>query len=142
MEFECPRCSECINEEELIEGKCPICGWYTEIKSKKVLKLSYDALNLFYEFVSSVQESVHHQSDEYPLYSSKSASTLTVNDFGNQEMQFNFKLIPNLIDTIKPKKCSSCGRLHLKMGGKVLKVQVTKDVGNHHIAYFCERCFD
>lgn len=142
MEFECPRCSECINDEELIEGKCPICGWYNDIKPKKVLKLSYDALTLFYEFVSSVQESVHLSVDEYPHYSSKSASTLTVNDFGNQEMQCNFKLIPNFMDAIKPKKCSTCGRLHLKLGGKVLKVLVTRDVGNHRIVYLCDRCFD
>jgi hypothetical protein len=142
MEFECPRCSECINDEELIEGKCPICGWYSEMNPKKELKLSYDALTLFYEFVNRVQESIYYPTEEYPDYNDRNVSILTVRDADDGEMQCNFKLIPTFVDTIKPKKCSSCGRLHFKIGGKLLKVEVTGSVGRHRIVYFCEGCCD
>ncbi len=142
MEFECPRCSECINDEELIEGRCPICGWCSEMNAKKELRLSYDALTLFYEFVNRVKESMYYPTEEYLDYNDKNASILTVHDFEDGEMQCNFKLIPTFVDAVKLKKCSSCGRLHFKSGGKLLKVEVAGDAGRHHIVYFCKGCCD
>ena len=61
MEFECLNCCERISGEELIDGRCPICGWRHDEHSSKVHEIDPSLLMLFCQFVRRIEDSLVNQ---------------------------------------------------------------------------------
>ncbi|MFP4632187.1 MAG: hypothetical protein ACLFMT_01965 [Halobacteriales archaeon] len=117
--MECPGCGERIYRQELIDGECPLCGVSVERESEYD-----DAL------------------DEIADLFDPSSETMAVNV--DQERDVRRRLVlhvePTLLDRVRPKRCSACGRWHLRFGDKEYRVVVEGDEGHIERGYICSIC--
>ncbi|MDY6779907.1 MAG: hypothetical protein SV760_05065 [Halobacteria archaeon] len=118
----CPGCSEEIYEEELIDGSCPLCGKQVEEDEE-----SFDGE----ETINEIIEFFENQSE---------TMAINIDQRTEQEREFTLHLPASLLDRLKPKKCETCGRWHIKVGDKRYDVRVEGDEGEVDVSYLCSLC--
>jgi len=138
VEFECLNCSERISEEELIDGRCPICRWRHAEHSPKVREIDPSLLMLFCQFVRRIEDSLANQAS---IDSSrrKEGRALFKNPTARKSLR-SFNLKTTRLDQIRLKKCRYCGRYHFKVGNKLLQVQESGAKSTYRKVYACPEC--
>lgn len=140
----CPGCQEEVFLDELVGGKCPLCGCSLEEFDEEVGEyegildrsdLSWLIFNyfVFKKFVdlgvppSQIMEFV----TSYEQNADKPAEEWTKTDF-------SLEMPMGVLDRIRPKRCAKCHR-HFVFGGKK---QICGDMRHTavQIQYLCDRC--
>ncbi len=165
----CPGCKEETFEEELIAGKCPLCG--TKIMdsteppassaSEPFIKCisDYDETpidlagapvrdiieDIFEDIFSGVERTLLISYMAYDISQNTGLEIKQARNVARQvvdldEASFEFDVIPAWYDEFKLKKCSRCGKMHLMIGKKMLKGRIEDGVGEYDIEYICRRC--
>ena len=140
----CPGCQEEVFLDELVGGKCPLCGCSLEDfdeafgEYEGILDrsdLSWLIFNYFV-FKKFVDLGVPpHQIMEfvatYELNAEKPPEEWT-------KTEFSLELPVTFLDRIRPKRCAKCGRIFFSGAKK----RITGDMRhtNVYIQYLCERC--
>ncbi len=138
MEFECLNCSERISGEELIDGRCPICGWRHDEHSSKVHEIDPSLLMLFCQFVRRVEDSLANQA---PIDSSRrKEGRILFKNPADRKPLHSFNLVTTRFDQIRIKKCHYCGRYHFRVGNKLLEVQELGPKSTYRKVYACPKC--
>ena len=164
----CPGCKEETYEEELIMGRCPMCGARIMDPpepmsgfSDPVIKCTpeYDEMpfdmmggsmrdmigDIFGDIFSGVERTLLISYMAYDISQNtglelKQARKVARQVVDDEEASFEFELVPAWHEEIKIKKCIRCGRRHFMIGKKVLKGKVEDGVGEYDIEYICKRC--
>ena len=165
----CPGCKEETFEEELIQGKCPLCGTKvmeardtpSQSTSEPFIKcisdyeespLDFgdgpvrDIINdIFEDIFSGVERTLLISYMAYDISQNTGLEIKQARNVARQvvdmdEASFEFDVVPAWYDEFKLKKCAKCGRLHLMVGKKVLKGRIEDGVGEYDIEYVCRRC--
>ncbi|HYA33933.1 MAG TPA: hypothetical protein VEG65_08090 [Candidatus Bathyarchaeia archaeon] len=136
MEFDCLNCCERICEEELIDGRCPICGWQHDTRSSNDYDIDPRLIALFWRFVRGLEDAFVGQAIEIGEareggISVKKPMNRTSHRFGLEATRF---------DKMRIKKCCCCGRHHLKVGATLLQVQVPGPKASYRKLYVCPPC--
>lgn len=118
--MECPGCSEEIHEQELIDGECPLCGTAVEGRGGDFDGAISDIVEFFQEQPDTMAINVERRST--------SARELVLHE------------TPSLLDRVKPKKCGTCGRWHVRFGDKRLDVRLDGTEGELDRSYHCRLC--
>ncbi len=116
--MDCPGCGERIHEEELIDGACPLCGQMVESDRGEGVETINEIVEMF-EGVEAVAMDIERK---------------------QTERSFVLHVSPSLLDRIKPKKCSACGRWHLRFGDKEYHVTTDGYEGTLDVKYLCRLC--
>jgi hypothetical protein len=140
----CPGCQEEVFLDELVGGKCPLCGCSLEDFEESIGEydgildrsdLSWLIFNyfVFKKFVdlgvppSQIMDflSTYEQNTEKPREE-------------GMKTEFSLDLPMGILDTIRPKRCAKCNRLFIWDGRK----QITGDTNSTmvKIQYICNRC--
>lgn len=140
----CPSCQEEVFLDELVGGKCPLCGCSLEDFEESIGEydgildrsdLSWLIFNYFVfkkfvdlgvppsqimDFLSSYEENAEKPREEWT------------------KTDFSLELPMGILDTIRPKRCVKCNRLFIGGGRK----QITGDMRSTlvRIQYVCNRC--
>lgn len=166
----CPGCKEETFEEELVLGKCPLCGTRisdakepaTSSTSEPFIKCitDYDESpidmmsegpvrdiinDIFEDIFSGVERTLLISYMAYDISQNTGLEIKQARNVARQvvdldEAAFEFDVIPAWYDEFKLKKCTRCGKLHLMIGKKVLKGRIEDGVGEYDIEYVCRRC--
>ncbi|MCX2818485.1 MAG: hypothetical protein ACI9QA_000728 [Methanobacteriota archaeon] len=115
--MDCPGCGEKIYEEELIDGACPLCG--RDIEDDDGHDGSINEIVEMFETAEAVSMNAERES---------------------VERSFVLHVSPSLADRLKPKKCSACGRWHLRVGEKDYHVETDGYQGSLDVRYLCRLC--
>lgn len=166
----CPGCGEETYDEELVMGKCPLCG--TKIKeaqepdsvgqsSEPFIKctseyeeMPFDMMGLsvrdmindiFGDIFSGVERTLLISYMAYDISQNtgleiKKARSVARQVVDEDEASFEYDITPAWYDEFKIKKCARCGRHHIMVGKKVLKGQIIDGIGEYDIEYVCRRC--
>jgi predicted nucleic acid-binding Zn-ribbon protein len=138
VEFECLNCSERISREELIDGRCPICGWRHDEHTSKVHEIDPDLLMLFCQFVRRIEDSLANQASIDS--SRRKEGRMLFKNPADRKPLHSFNLVTTRFDLIKIKKCHYCGRHHLRVGNKLLQVQESGSKSTYRKVYTCQKC--
>jgi hypothetical protein len=140
----CPGCQEEVFLDELVGGKCPLCGCSLEEFDEEVGEyegildrsdLSWLIFNYFVfkkfvdlgvppsqimEFVTSYEQNADKPAEEWT------------------KTEFSLEMPMGVLDRIRPKRCAKCHR-HFVFGGKK---QICGDMRHTavQIQYLCDRC--
>jgi hypothetical protein len=165
----CSGCNEETFEEELVMGKCPLCGtkimearepasqsspepFIKCISDYEDAQLDIggapvrDIINdIFEDIFSGVERTLLISYMAYDISQNtgleiKQARSIARQVVDLDEATFEFDVIPAWYDEFKLKKCAACGKLHLMIGKKVLKGRIEDGVGEYDIEYVCRRC--
>jgi hypothetical protein len=165
----CPSCKEETFEEELIAGKCPLCGSKimdsrepaSSTTSEPFIRCitDYDESpldlggapvrdiieDIFEDIFSNVERTLLISYMAYDISQNTGLEIKQARNVARQvvdldEAAFEFEVIPAWHDEFKLKKCSRCGKMHLMIGRKVLKGRIEDGVGEYDIEYVCRRC--
>ena len=165
----CPTCNEETFEEELIAGKCPMCGArIAEPGSPRAADspapfikcvTDYDETavdlggapvrdiieDIFEDIFSNVERTLLISYMAYDISQNTGLEIKQARNVARQvvdldEAAFEFEVIPAWHDEFRLKKCARCGRMHLMMGRKVLKGRIEDGVGEYEVEYVCRRC--
>lgn len=150
--FSCPHCGEEVYVEELIDGRCPLCGeqcgpsegefdvhgsqwekekWLISLQATEGLK----AVGLSASGAESLAERLVGEVDPSSLQ-------------GHQPVfkSFRWGLKTGLRDYFRVKTCTFCGRKHLLVGGKLLEGQMRIEPEDGDVAmdadihWVCRNC--
>jgi hypothetical protein len=138
VEFECRNCCERINGEELIDGRCPICGWRHDEHSSKMLDIDPGLLMLFCQFVRRIEDSLANQASIDSSW--RTEGRMLFKNPADRKPLHSFNLVTTRLDKIKIKKCHYCRRYHLKVGNKLLQVQKSGSKSTYRKLYVCPKC--
>lgn len=138
MEFECLNCCERISKEELINGRCPICGWRNDEHTPLVQEIDPSLLMLFSQFVRRIEDSLASQASTDSTCRTEGI-TLFKNSSERKPLH-SFDLVPTALDKVKIKKCHYCGRYHFRVGNKLLQVQKLGPKSTYRKFYACPKC--
>ena len=105
MEFECLNCCERISREELIDGRCPICGWHHDEHGSKVHEIDPSLLMLFCQFVRRIEDSLVNQAF-IDSYGRKEGRVLFKNPSYRKPLH-SFNLATTRFDQIKIKNVTT-----------------------------------
>ena len=140
----CPGCQEEVYLDELVKGRCPLCGYTLEDFAEQASEMeeitersdfSWLVFNYF----------IFKRFDELgvsPLQVMQLIAGLEDYDgsegFGNPpRTKFIFDLPMKIRDRLKPKRCSRCGRLFFRGGRKVLTGDLSAP--GFSIDYICSK---
>ena len=165
----CSGCNEETFEEELIQGRCPLCGTKvmeirespTQSASEPFIKCisDYDESpldlgdvpvrdiinDIFEDIFSGVERTLLISYMAYDISQNtgleiKQARNVARQVVDLEEAAFEFEVVPMWYDEFKLKKCTRCGKLHLMVGKKILKGRIEDSVGEYDLEYVCRRC--
>ena len=138
MEFECLNCCERISGEELIDGRCPMCGWRHDEHSPKAHEIDPSLLMLFYQFVRRIEDSLANQASTDSTR--RTEGIMLFKKPSDRKPLHSFDLVTTRLDKIKIKKCHYCGRYHFRVGNKLLQVQKLGPKSTYRKLYSCPKC--
>ena len=138
MEFECLNCCERISREELIDGRCPMCGWRQDERSPKVEEIDPSLLILFWQFVRRIEDLLANQASTDSTR--RAEGIMLVKNPSERKPLHSFDLVTTRLDKIKIKKCHYCGRYHFRVGNKLLQVQKLGAKSTYRKFYACPKC--
>lgn len=118
--MECPGCSEEIHRQELIDGECPLCGTAVEGDGGE-----YEGT------ISEIVEFFEEQPDTMAI-------NIQQREAASRELVLHEE--PGLLDRVRPKRCGTCGRWHLRVGDKRLDVTIEGSEGRMERSYVCRLC--
>ena len=139
----CPACREEVYLDELVKGRCPLCGCTLEelddgesVSEELIercdfswLVFNYFIFKKFDEMgVSPVQIMQFLANYEEPC----------VQNFTGTETAFEFELPSRFIDRVRPKRCGSCGRIYIRGGKKIVRGDLARPGLRH--TFRCPRC--
>jgi hypothetical protein len=134
----CPSCHEEVFLDELVGGRCPLCGYSLDEEDgissefEEALERSDLGWMIFQYFVFKR----FYQQGANPIQImqllSRYEEICHYNPFEMGKMQFSLEVPMTLLDRLLPKKCSKCGRIFFKGGKKVIFGDLT------HLNYPCE----
>jgi hypothetical protein len=165
----CPGCKEETFEEELIMGRCPLCGarvmdpgepannTSTEPFIKCITDYDDATLDLggapvrdiindiFEDIFSGVERTLLISYMAYDISQNTGLEIKQARNVARQvvdldEAAFEFDVIPAWYDEFRLKRCTRCGKLHLMIGKKILKGRIEDGVGEYDIEYVCKKC--
>jgi hypothetical protein len=140
----CPSCREEVFLEELVRGRCPLCGCtlgdfeegggeldeFIDRSDLPWLVFNYFLFKRFLEMGASplrVMELASEYSDaDDPANGRK------------QDTRFILEVPRGMLDRIRPKRCAGCGRLYISGGKKVVSGDLAGP--GHKFSYFCPGC--
>ncbi|HOH81155.1 MAG TPA: hypothetical protein PLS25_05965 [Methanoregulaceae archaeon] len=140
----CPGCREEVYLEELVKGRCPLCGCefeefdtqdteiedYVDRSDLPWLVFNYFLFKRFLEIGAS------------PVQIMQFVATFNDQDLtgsnGKPDTIFQFQVPMQILDRIKPKRCATCGKIFFARGRKV----ATGDLAAPGLTYryYCSRC--
>jgi len=159
----CRGCGEEVFGEELISGRCPLCGFqladdapqYPEpiiVQAEQGSSEEEDAEpygEVLGEFLgdlfSGLERSMFithlardiHGTTGVPLNICKRIARQVVDE---ERSHFQYQVQPSWRDQMALKRCSACGHRHFRVGTKVVSGSVVDGVGEYEISYRCPRC--
>ncbi len=169
-QMRCPGCGEEVFDDELIMGKCPLCG--TKIKEPREVASGgspdadsfitcvpdYDDMpfdmdqsimdrmyDFFGDIFSDVERMLLISCIAYDISQNtglelKQARKVARDVVDQEQAEFEFEVKPEWYDEFKIKKCAKCNRYHLMVGKKILKGWIKEDDADYDIVFICRRC--
>ena len=133
----CPGCHEEVYLEELVEGRCPLCGFSVDdlveggepgelIDHPVLVKLMAQ-----YFFFKKLDQ----------LGASPGNILEVITAFGEtegKESNFSLEVPVGRLDFLAPKRCAGCGRIFFRTGKKTIRGDLMHP--GLTIASFCRRC--
>jgi len=160
----CRGCQEEIFGEELISGRCPLCGYQvTEDvlpSPEPIIVMQAEQSNMYEEdvepygevvgdflgdlfsglersmFISHLARDIHDTTG-VPYNMCKRIARQVVDD---ERSNFQFQVPSSLREQMLLKKCSVCGRLHFRLGSMIVSGSIVDGIGEYEINYRCPRC--
>jgi len=140
----CPGCSEEVFLDELVRGKCPLCGCvleefedqrnemeeYVERGDFSWLVFNYFIFKRFDELGASPLQVMQ-------LIAGLDECCATIGEGEIPRTRFDFELPMRFLDMIKPKRCARCGKVFFMGGRKILSGDLSRP--GFGISYLC-RC--
>jgi len=139
----CPGCQEEVFLDELVGGRCPLCGCALEEDEscdefEDGLDRSDLAWLVFHYFIFKkfddlgvsplqIMQLIANYSDEDEDESDSAATT-----------GYALELPMRTLDQIRPKRCAKCGKVYLRGGKKVISGDLRRP--GHNIQYVCPHC--
>jgi hypothetical protein len=169
-QMRCPGCGEETFDDELVMGKCPLCG--TRIKDNREAASGgspdadsfitcipdYDELpfdmdpsmvdrmyDFFGDIFGDVERMLLISCIAYDISQNtglelKQARKVARDVVDQDQAEFECEVRPEWYDEFKLKKCAKCNRYHLKVGKKMLKGWIKDDDADYDIVYVCRHC--
>lgn len=166
----CPGCGEETFDDELILGKCPLCG--TRIKENREAPSGgspdsdsfitcvpdyddspYDMdpammdrlYDIFGDILTDVERMLLVSCIAYDISQNtglelKQARRVARDVVDREQAEFELEVKPEWYDEFKLKKCAKCGRYHLMVGKKLVKGWIKNADADYDIVYTCRRC--
>jgi len=138
----CPGCQEEVFLDELVRGRCPLCGCTLEDfvdqagdMDEIVERSDFSWLVFNYFIFKKFDELGANPMQVMNLISGLEDCCLNPGSGDFLRTKFEFDLPMKMADRIRPKKCSRCGRLFFRGGRKV----IAGDLGGpaFGITYIC-----
>ena len=134
----CPGCHEEIYLEELVRGRCPLCGCemedvdecgneMEEILGKEDLSWLVCAYFIFRRLDSLGASPMHI----LQLLG-------RCNDGDENNARFSLEVPMGLLDRIRPRRCAKCGALHIRGGKKYVRGSLEQTMLEY--SYQCRQC--
>ncbi len=138
----CPACREEVFLDELVRGRCPLCGCSLEDYESSSAECDEFADRgdfswlVFNYFIFRRFEKLGVS----PLQVMQLVSAFEESGgvTGGKGVRFRFEVPMGAVDHVRPKRCAKCGKVFLRGGSK----QVVGDLGKPEIsrAYLCPHC--
>ena len=160
----CRGCGEETFSEELISGRCALCGFQvtddTTPSPEPIIILKSEQSNMYEEdaepygevvgdflgdlfsglersmFISHLARDIR-DTTEIPLNLCKRIARQVVDE---ERSNFQFQVPYTIRDQMILKRCSVCGSYHLKIGAKLVSGSIVDGVGEYEVCYRCPRC--
>jgi hypothetical protein len=140
----CPSCHEEVFLDELVGGRCPLCG-YSLDEDEGVCGEYEDSLEradlswmIFNYFLFKRFDSMGASPLQTMQLLSRYEEVCNCNPVAMGRLQFELEITMTPLDHLKPKKCSKCGRIFWKGGKKVISGDLT--LPDCTPAYICPNC--
>jgi hypothetical protein len=140
----CPGCQEEVFLDELVRGRCPLCGCTLEDfvdqageMDEIVERSDFSWLVFNYFIFKKFDELGANPMQVMNLIAGLEDYCLNPGSGELLRTKFEFDLPMKLADQIRPKKCSRCGRLFLRGGRKILSGDLVGP--GFGISYICSR---
>jgi predicted nucleic acid-binding Zn-ribbon protein len=140
----CPGCQEEVFLDELVRGRCPLCGCTLEDfvdqagdMDEIVERSDFSWLVFNYFIFKKFDELGANPMQVMNLIAGLEDCCLNPGSGELLRTKFEFDLPMKLADQIRPKKCSRCGRLFFRGGRKILSGNLGGQ--GFGISYICTR---
>jgi hypothetical protein len=140
----CPGCQEEVFLDELVGGKCPLCGCSLEDFEESIGEydgildrsdLSWLIFNYFvfkkFADLGVPPSQIMDLLSTYEQNAEKPREEWTKSDF-------SLELPMGMLDALRPKKCAKCNRLFFRGGKKEIHGDMRST--KVYTRYFCDRC--
>jgi len=138
----CPGCNEQVYLDELVRGRCPLCGCSLEEFEDEDFDESYERQDLTWLVFNYF---LYKKFDEMGVSPLQVMQFLTENESkcemnGERWGKAHFDLIVPMsrVDRIRPKQCGSCGKWFLRGGRKRIAGNLAGI--RPETVYDCDRC--
>ncbi|HUU76068.1 MAG TPA: hypothetical protein VMW63_08260 [Methanoregulaceae archaeon] len=139
----CPGCREEVYLDELVKGRCPLCGCsleeYEDGQEAEELferfDLSWLVFNyfIFKKFIDMGASPIRIM-QLVSAYEEHCVKSLGL----HSDTRFKFELPHTIWDRIKPKRCSECGKLFFNGGKKMVSGDLSSP--GFSVSYLCPGC--
>jgi hypothetical protein len=139
----CPGCQEEVYLDELVRGKCPLCGCVLEefdgerSELDEIVERSDFSWLVFNYFIfKRFDELGASPLQVMQLIAGLDECCMNIGSGEIPRTRFDFELPMKLTDRFRPKKCARCGKIFFMNGRKVLSGDLTHP--GFTISYFCK----
>jgi len=163
-QMKCLGCNEEIFGEELISGRCPLCGYQMNENTipapEPIIIMQAEQSNMYEDDVEPYAEVVGdflgdlfsglersmfishlardiHETTGVPFNLCKRIARQVVDE---ERSNFQYQIPSSLREQMTLKRCSVCGRLHFRIGARAVTGSIVDGVGEYEINYRCPRC--
>ncbi|RXE57202.1 hypothetical protein ABH15_03555 [Methanoculleus taiwanensis] len=140
----CPSCHEEVFLDELVGGRCPLCGYSLDEDEgvcgefDETLERADLGWMIFNYFLFRRFDSLGVNPLQIMQLLSRYEDVCNCNPAAMGRLQFELEVPMNLFDRLRPKKCSRCGRLFVMGGKKVIAGDLSEPV--FPTTYICRNC--
>jgi hypothetical protein len=120
----CPSCKEEVYLDELVGGRCPLCG--CSLENGEEVDSEFDELigrsdlswMVFHYFFFRKLDRLGAHPVQIMHLISRYEEQITSGEAATRDIPFDLEISMRLLDIIRPKRCSVCGKLFLRSGKK------------------------
>ncbi|MDT8357261.1 MAG: hypothetical protein RQ758_02015 [Methanomicrobiaceae archaeon] len=133
----CPGCQEEVYIEELVEGRCPLCGFSVDEIAEE--GFSGEVIDRSDIAMLMAQYFFFKKLDRLGAGPGQILQVITsLLEAGEKESIFSLEIPVGRFEGFSPKRCNKCGRLFFRRGKKMVTGDLERP--DLSISYLCRRC--
>lgn len=142
----CPSCHEVVYLDELVGGRCPLCGYSLDEDADacsefdEMLERSDLGWMIFHYFMFKRFERMGVNPLQIMQLLSEYEDGCNCNPAEMGKVRFELEVPMTVLDRLMPKKCSKCGKLFVRGGKKIISGDLTRP--EYPRQFLCRNCLD